>query len=78
MLECGILVIGLLRSFLFDVCVKCGVGVSEAVFGCFLHMLRVVAMMKNGKIRIWRDHPLISHSASFRDGSHTNLRFDFQ
>ena len=24
-LECGILVIGLLRSFLFDVCVKCGV-----------------------------------------------------
>ena len=33
MLECGILVIGLLRSFLFDVCVKCGVGVSEAVCG---------------------------------------------
>ena len=30
-LECGM--IGLLRSFSFDVCVKCGVGVSEAVCG---------------------------------------------
>ena len=32
-LECGILVIGWLRSFLFDVCVKCAVGMSEAVRG---------------------------------------------
>ena len=32
-LECVIVVIGLLRSLLFDVCVKCGIGVSEAVCG---------------------------------------------
>ena len=32
-LEGGISVIGRLRRFLFDVCVKCAVGVSEAVGG---------------------------------------------
>ena len=32
-LECGIVVFGLLRKFLFDVCVNCGVGVFEAVCG---------------------------------------------
>ena len=33
LLECGIVVFGLLRNLLFDVCVNCGVGVFEAVCG---------------------------------------------
>ena len=32
-LECGIMVFGLLRNLLFDVCVNCGAGVFEAVCG---------------------------------------------
>ena len=32
-LECGIMVFGLLRNLLFGVCVNCGVGVFEAVCG---------------------------------------------
>ena len=32
-LECGIMVFGLLRNLLFDVCVNCGAGVFEALCG---------------------------------------------
>ena len=42
-LECGILVFGLLRNLLCDVCVNCGVGVFEAVCGkclCFFQFLK--------------------------------------
>ena len=45
-LECGIVVFGLLRNLLFDVCVSCGVGVFEAVCSSFLAKKQVVARFR--------------------------------
>ena len=57
-LECGILVIGRLRSFLFDVCVKCAVGVSasSALFSqAWVDSFHVSCCQMTNKRKPWRD-----------------------